>query len=119
MTEVDPEAAQALFEGHASTANTDMSALRISEPTANQVREIRDSLNAAAGTKVISNEDVVRLSLLTLGTLQQLSGDGPTEISEETADVIVPLMDHIRDAADPDVLRRHMDNPADSEGESE
>lgn len=119
MAEIDPETAQALFQAHSSTADTDMSTLRISESTAIQVREVRKSLNAAAGTKVISNEDVVRLSLLTLGTLQQLSGDGPTEISEETADVIMPLMDHIRDAADPDVLRRHMDNPADSEGESE
>jgi len=116
MTEVDGKTAQALFQAHLSTADSNMSSLRISKPTADQVREVRKSLNAAAGTRVVSNEDVVRLSLLTLGVFQELSQEGSDPLTEETADVVMPLMDHIRDAADPDVLRRHLENTEVNEG---
>jgi len=100
----DGEAATAATDGHVSPA-----ALKLA---ARQPK----SLNAAAGTRVVSNEDVVRLSLLTLGVFQELSQEGSDPLTEETADVVMPLMDHIRDAADPDVLRRHLENTEVNEG---
>jgi hypothetical protein len=119
MSVPDRDTALAAMGVHVDTADADMSSLRISQATADQVREVRESINEATGTKVVTNEDVVRLALLTLGRLDVVADQGPEALTEGEADVMSPLMNHVRNAADPDVLHRHMDNPAEDGGDSE
>lgn len=119
MSVPDEETALAAVGVHVDTADSKMSSLRISKSTADEVREVRKSINAAAGMQIVSNEDIVRLSLLALGRLGEVAdaeGDG---LSEQDRDVIMPLMDHITDAVDPDVIERHMDAPDDDGGDTQ
>jgi hypothetical protein len=109
MSIPDDDAALAAVGVHVDTASSKMSSVRISQKTADQVREVRKSINAAAGTQILTNEDIVRLSLLTLGRLGEVADGEDGGLSEQEEDVMMPLMDHITDAVDPDVLQRHMD----------
>jgi hypothetical protein len=118
MAASDREAVLAAMDVHLNTGRDEMSSLRISKATADQVRAVRRSINAPAGQLVVSNEDIVRLALLALARLDVVAEDGPEALSDGEADVLSPLMTHIREAVDPDVLARHMDTPADDGGDS-
>lgn len=109
MSVPDEETALAAVGVHVDTADSKMSALRISKSTADEVREVRKSINAAAGMQIVSNEDIVRLSLLTLGRLDEIADGEGEGLSEQERDVMMPLLEHVNHAADPDVLQRHMD----------
>lgn len=119
MTVTDEKAALAAMDAHLNTGGSPMSSLRISKETADQVRAVRENINDTAGQPVVSNEDVVRLSLLVLGRFDEIADEGKEALTEDEADIMSPLMGHINDACDPDVLSRHMDNPADDGGDSE
>lgn len=109
MSIPDDDAALAAVGAHVDTASSKMSSVRISQKTADQVREVRKSINAAAGTQILTNEDIVRLSLLTLGRLDEIADAEGEGLSEQERDVMMPLLEHVNHAADPDVLQRHMD----------
>jgi hypothetical protein len=119
MSVPDDDAALAAADVHVDAARGDMSSLRISQQTADQVREVRDSINAAVGSKIVTNEDIVRLSLLSLGRFGEMTPDDDAGLSQDEADIIMPLIDHITDATDPDVLQRHMSNSDDDGGSTE
>ena len=104
MAPSDVQAAGTAAGWHLETRKVDRTTVQVHKETREQLTAIRESINGMAGADVVTNDDVVRLALLTLGTLEGTTqGDG-AEIAEETADVIVPLMEHVRAAADPAVL---------------
>lgn len=78
--------------------------MRIHQDTLGQIAAVRGSINEAAGSKIVTNDDVVRLALLALGRLSVVSEQDAGALTEEESDVLIPLMDHVRVAADPAVL---------------
>lgn len=117
MAPSDVQAAGTAAGWHRETRKADRTTVQVHKETREQLTAIRESINDMAGADVVTNDDVVRLALLTLGTLETTSRGEGAEISEETADVIIPLMEHVSTAADPRALSGETRDSDDSGGE--
>lgn len=104
MSSSERDPAGAVVRLHEPVPKEKRTALNVHTDVREEVRKVRDSINEAAGTDLVTQNDVIRLSLLTLGRLSEVSEEGTDALTEEEADVLIPLMDHVRIAADPQVL---------------
>jgi len=117
MAPTDVQAAGAAAGWHLETPKEARTTVQIHKETREQLTAIRESINAAAGADLVTNDDVIRHALLALGRLDEVADSGPEAMTEDDADLISPLAAHIHDAADPQVLSGETRENADAGGE--
>jgi len=104
MSEGGSQAHRTSPDQHLPTPRGERKPLQIHHTTIEQVKNIRDSMNAASDGNPITTDDVIRLALLSLGALDETAGPDAPDMSDETAAVIDPFIEHLVDATDPQVL---------------
>jgi len=85
---------------HRTTTRDAAAVLQIHEDTAEQIRYVRDQINEAAGEKVVTNDDVVRMAFYGLGTMSELSHNPEADLPL-VDDYVLPLGDVVHDATEP------------------
>ena len=114
MTEGGSQAHRTSPEHHLPTPRGERKPLQIHHTTIEQVKNIRDSLNAENDGQPITTDDVIRLALLSLGALDEDANPDSPGMSDEAAAVIDPFIEHLVEATDPQVLSGEKRDSTDS-----
>ena len=99
MADGDPDVGAAVREFHEETPHRFQVSLTMSMDTRDRLRRVRDELNVAAGERVFTPDDAIRLALAS-GARYHAAATGDHDPSE--ADPLVPLAASIAGAVDDD-----------------
>ena len=112
-TEGSTAAAAALV--HRPVPSEERTALNLSEVTVGEIAKVRDAINDDAGYRAVNNDDVLRLSLLALGRLFELTEERPENATDEDDRIVLPIAQAVQGTANPHVLA-HREYPDDDAG---
>ena len=96
MASVNAEVLTAGASLQRETARGERANIQINEDTAKHIRHVRDAINDAAGAKVITNDDLVRLAFHSLGRVALIEQEGPEVVDEHDREIMFPLGDVVK-----------------------
>ena len=93
MSAGDRRLARVRPEVHRSIPPEDRSTVNLRKDTVESITTVRNAINEAAGQKVVTNDDLIRLAFHSLGRISEISQSPEEAVTDHDEKVMLPVAD--------------------------